>query len=107
MYRVLVADKIAPAGLALLERTDGIEAELGDEIASDALRDRLATVDGVIIRSGTMLSADVLAGQERLKVIVRAGVGVDNIDVAAATREGIVVMNTPAGNNRPGLGQPP
>ena len=98
MYRVLVADKIAPAGLALLERTDGIEAELGDEIASDALRDRLATVDGVIIRSGTMLSADVLAGQDRLKVIVRAGVGVDNIDVAAATREGIVVMNTPAGN---------
>src|SRR5262249_36825088 len=51
-----------------------------------------------VVRSGTQLTADVLEGPSRLKAIVRAGVGVDNIDVAAATRRGIVVMNTPGGN---------
>ena len=51
-----------------------------------------------MIRSGTQLTAEILEGQPRLKAIVRAGVGVDNIDVAAATRRGIVVMNTPGGN---------
>src|SRR4029079_9437342 len=54
--------------------------------------------DGIVIRSATKLTAELLEGQPRLKVIVRAGVGVDNIDLEAATREGIVVMNTPAGN---------
>ena len=54
--------------------------------------------DGIAIRSGTQLTAEVLEGQSRLKAIVRAGVGVDNIDVAAASRRGIVVMNTPGGN---------
>ena len=59
---------------------------------------REAPRGGIIIRSGTTLTEELLKDQPRLKVIVRAGVGVDNIDLAAATREGIVVMNTPAGN---------
>src|SRR5262249_45901676 len=63
-----------------------------------ALRAALADADGIVIRSGTQLTADVLHDQSRLKAIVRAGVGVDNIDVPAATRQGIVVMNTPGGN---------
>jgi D-3-phosphoglycerate dehydrogenase len=63
-----------------------------------ALRQALGDADGIVIRSGTQLTAEVLEGQSRLKAIVRAGVGVDNIDVAAATRRGIVVMNTPGGN---------
>ena len=58
----------------------------------------LESADGIVIRSGTQLTAEILEGQARLKAIVRAGVGVDNIDVAAATRRGIVVMNTPGGN---------
>ena len=62
------------------------------------MRGALQEADGIIIRSGTKLTSDLLEGQQRLKVIVRAGVGVDNIDLDAATREGIVVMNTPAGN---------
>ena len=62
------------------------------------MRQALAEADGIVIRSGTQLTAEVLEGQSRLKAIVRAGVGVDNIDVAAATRRGIVVMNTPGGN---------
>ena len=58
----------------------------------------LENADGIVIRSGTQLTAEILEGQSRLKAIVRAGVGVDNIDVSAATRRGIVVMNTPGGN---------
>src|SRR5262249_37613111 len=62
------------------------------------LRKALAEADGIVVRSGTQLTAEVLEGQSRLRAIVRAGVGVDNIDVPAATRRGIVVMNTPGGN---------
>jgi D-3-phosphoglycerate dehydrogenase len=62
------------------------------------LKRALLDADGIVIRSGTQLTASILEHQPRLKAIVRAGVGVDNIDVAAATRQGIVVMNTPGGN---------
>lgn len=98
MHRVLVCDPLAPEGLAILERTSGIEVDNRNGLKGDALRAALAESEGCIIRSGTTLTADLLKGQNRLKVIVRAGVGVDNIDVDAATREGIVVMNTPGGN---------
>ena len=63
-----------------------------------ALRAALSEADAIVIRSGTQLTAPVLEGQSRLRAIARAGVGVDNIDVPAATRQGIVVMNTPGGN---------
>ncbi len=67
-------------------------------LKGDALRETLAEFEGAICRSGVKITADVLAGNHRLKAIVRAGVGTDNIDKEAATRLGIVVMNTPAGN---------
>ncbi|MCV6004294.1 hydroxyacid dehydrogenase, partial [Escherichia coli] len=78
----------------------GLEVVVDTKLAKDpaALKAALGEADGIVIRSGTQLTADVLADQSRLKVIVRAGVGVDNIDVPAATRQGIVVMNTPGGN---------
>ena len=73
---------------------------MNTKLAQDSagLRLTLETADGIVIRSGTQLTAEILEDQPRLKAIVRAGVGVDNIDVAAATRRGIVVMNTPGGN---------
>ena len=73
---------------------------MNTKLAEDSagLRQALESADGIVIRSGTQLTAAILEGQPRLKAIVRAGVGVDNIDVAAATRRGIVVMNTPGGN---------
>ena len=67
-------------------------------LKGDALRSALAEFDGAICRSGVKITADALEGNHRLKAIVRAGVGTDNIDSKAATRLGIVVMNTPAGN---------
>jgi D-3-phosphoglycerate dehydrogenase len=99
-YRVLVTDKLAEEGLARLRAEPGVDVVVDTKLSKDsaALRRALSEVDGIAIRSGTQLTADVLEGQSRLKAIVRAGVGVDNIDVATATRLGIVVMNTPGGN---------
>jgi D-3-phosphoglycerate dehydrogenase len=95
-----VTDKLAEEGLVRLQQEPGFEIAVDTKLADDPprLRQALAEADGIIVRSGTQLTAEVLEGQSRLKVIVRAGVGVDNIDVAAATRRGIVVMNTPGGN---------
>jgi D-3-phosphoglycerate dehydrogenase len=93
----LITDNLSPAGLECLKRA-GLEVDVQSGLKPPEVREALKTADGIIIRSGTTLTAELLKDQPRLKVIVRAGVGVDNIDLAAATREGIVVMNTPAGN---------
>lgn len=99
-YRVLVTDKLAAEGLEILRSEPGLELVEDTKLAKDpaALRAALAEADGIVIRSGTTLTPEILSGQSRLKAIVRAGVGVDNIDVPTATRHGIVVMNTPGGN---------
>ncbi|MEZ6047029.1 MAG: phosphoglycerate dehydrogenase [Planctomycetaceae bacterium] len=98
MYRVLITDNLSPAGLEILNNTEGIEVVDRPGLSPEEVREALKEADGIIIRSATKLTPAILEGQPRLKVIVRAGVGVDNIDLPAATREGIVVMNTPAGN---------
>jgi len=99
-HRVLVTDKLAEEGLALLRAEKSLEVVVDTKLAKDPadLKKALHEADGIAIRSGTTLTAEVLENQPRLKAIVRAGVGVDNINVAAATRQGIVVMNTPGGN---------
>lgn len=98
MYRVLITDSLSKAGLKILEQMDGIEPVVKSGLTPQQVREELRNCDGIIIRSGTTLTAEILDGQERLKVIARAGVGVDNINLEAATRAGILVMNTPAGN---------
>ena len=100
MPRIIVLDTLSPDGLALLDtaKPKGVEYEVRTGLKGDALRESLSQFDGAICRSGVKITADALAGNHRLKAIVRAGVGTDNIDKEAATRLGIVVMNTPAGN---------
>ncbi|MGH7194691.1 MAG: NAD(P)-dependent oxidoreductase, partial [Candidatus Saccharimonadales bacterium] len=98
MPRVIVLDTLAREGLALLAGAPGIEHEVRTDLAGEELRAALAEADGAILRSGVKITAESLAGNRRLKAIVRAGVGTDNIDKIAATRLGIVVMNTPTGN---------
>jgi len=98
MLKVLVLDDLAQEGLELLAAADGFEYEIRTGLKGDDLRDALNKFDGAICRSGVKLMPDVLDGNRRLKAVVRAGVGTDNIDKPAATRAGIVVMNTPAGN---------
>src|SRR3954453_3525067 len=98
MPRVLVSDKLEAAGLEML-RQAGFELDVPEKSPKGAaLQEAVRAADGVIVRSGTTLTAQELENPGRLRVIVRAGVGVDNIDVAAATRRGILVMNTPGGN---------
>ncbi len=98
MLRVLITDNLSKAGLQILEQTPGIEVVNKSVGSLEELRKELSQADGIIVRSATKLPAATLEGQTRLKVIVRAGVGVDTIDLASATRQGIIVMNTPAGN---------
>src|SRR5437660_9480817 len=97
MPRVLISDKLESPGLDLL-RQAGIELDERHGLKGDALKEAIRAADGVIVRSGTTVTAELLEDPGKLRAIVRAGVGVDNIDVAAATRRGIVVMNTPGGN---------
>jgi D-3-phosphoglycerate dehydrogenase len=100
MPSIIVLDSLSADGLALLDQAAarGITYEVNTGLSGPALRDALASHDGAICRSGVKITADALAGNTRLRAIVRAGVGTDNIDKDAATRQGIVVMNTPAGN---------
>src|SRR5438093_122226 len=97
MPRVLISDKLEAPGLDVL-RQAGIELDERDGLKGEALKEAIRAADGIIVRSQTKITADVLDNPGRLKAVVRAGVGVDNIDVAAATRKGVVVMNTPGGN---------
>src|SRR3954469_10143717 len=98
MPRVIVLDTLAPEGLEMLAAAPGIEYEVRTGLKGDALREALGQFEGAICRSGVKITPDALEGNRRLKAIVRAGVGTDNIDKDAATRHGIVVMNTPGGN---------
>jgi D-3-phosphoglycerate dehydrogenase len=97
MPRVLIADKLeAPASQML--RQAGFDLDEREKLTGEALREALRAADGVIVRSQTRITAAELESPGRLRAIVRAGVGVDTIDVSAATRKGILVMNTPGGN---------
>jgi D-3-phosphoglycerate dehydrogenase / 2-oxoglutarate reductase len=97
MPRVLICDKLESSGLDLLKQA-GLEVDNRPGLKGDDLKSALRQADGCIVRSGTRLTADLLDDPGKLRAVARAGVGVDNIDVAAATRRGIVVMNTPGGN---------
>ncbi len=98
MPRVIVLDTLSQDGLDLLESAGNIEHEIRTGLKGDDLKNALREFDGAICRSGVNITADVLEGNQRLKAIARAGVGTNNIDKPAATRLGIVVMNTPGGN---------
>lgn len=100
MPQVIVLDTIAPEGLDLLRaaRDKGIEFQVRTGLKGTELKEALSQFEGAICRSGVKIKAEALEGNRRLRAIVRAGVGTDNIDKEAATRQGIIVMNTPSGN---------
>src|SRR4029079_16068775 len=91
-------DGLADEGMEILRRTAGFEIDRRTGLKGDDLKAALAECDATVVRSGTTLTANLLQGLTKLKAVVRAGVGVDNIDVGAATRQGSVVMNTPGGS---------
>ena len=97
--KVLVTDPIADAGLATL-REAGHEVETDYEATGEALLEAVADANALIVRSGTEVTADVLTAADELVIVGRAGIGVDNIDIGAATDEGVIVANAPEGNVR-------
>ncbi|MFZ5791431.1 MAG: phosphoglycerate dehydrogenase [Pseudomonadota bacterium] len=98
MIRVLIADDLSPRAAEIF-RERGIEADVRVGLSPAELEACIGQYDGLAVRSATKATARIIAAGERLKVIGRAGIGVDNIDLAAATQRGIVVMNTPHGNS--------
>ena len=96
--RVLIADKLSPAA-AQIFKDRGIDTDVKTGLERDALIKIIGGYDGIAVRSATKVTEKVIAAANGLKVIGRAGIGVDNIDVAAATSKGIIVMNTPFGNS--------
>ncbi len=97
MERVLVADKIADKGIELLRRD--FDVELGFDLDPDALAERIGEFDALLIRSATTVTAELIERAGKLRVIGRAGTGVDNVDIEAATKRGILVVNAPESNS--------
>lgn len=99
MTKILVADPIAEEGLAIFKNADGHFAlDVRTRLSLAELKKAIADAEAVIVRSSTQLTADVLQAGKKLKLVGRAGVGVDNIDVPAASRQGVLVVNVPGGN---------
>jgi len=98
MPKIVVLDPLSDDGLNVLKAAANIDYEERVGLKGEDLRKTLMEFDGAICRSGVKITAEVLEGNKRLRAIARAGVGVDNIDTAAASKLGIVVMNTPGGN---------
>lgn len=96
--KILVTDDISQAGIDILSGLQGAEVVVKTGLAPDELKEAIADADALVVRSQTRVTKDVIESAKKLKVIGRAGVGVDNIDLEAATRRGILVINAPDGN---------
>lgn len=96
--KILIADKIAQSGVNYLRQQAGVEVEEAYGSSPEELLKRVSDVDAIIVRSASTISREIIEAAPRLKALGRAGVGVDNIDVEAASDRGIIVMNTPGGN---------
>jgi len=98
MPKVLISDELSQAAIDIF-KSRGLEVDFKPGLKKDELIEIIGAYDGLAVRSATKANKDVIAAAKNLKVIGRAGIGVDNIDIAAATQRGIVVMNTPFGNS--------
>ena len=96
MTKVLVSDPIDQAGLDILGQVAQVDERIG--LSPEELKSIIGEYDALMIRSGTQVTADVIEAADRLRIIGRAGVGVDNVDVPAATQRGVLVVNSPEGN---------
>ena len=96
--KVLVSDQLGDIGIRMLEEKEGIEVDVKTGLSPETLKEIIGAYQGLVIRSATKVTADLLASAHKLKVVGRAGIGLDNVDIPAATKQGVVVMNTPTGN---------
>ncbi|MDD3982402.1 MAG: phosphoglycerate dehydrogenase [Candidatus Omnitrophota bacterium] len=98
MAKVLVSDPLSEEGLKILQESGGLQVDVRTDLTPEQLKGVIGDYDALVVRSATKVTRDVISAAARLKVIGRAGVGLDNVDLEAATQKGIIVMNTPAGN---------
>ena len=96
--RILVCDGLEKTGVEILQAAEGLSVDERPNIKADEIAEIIGDYEGLIVRSKTQVTAELIERASNLRVVGRAGTGVDNIDVAAATRRGIVVMNAAAGN---------
>jgi D-3-phosphoglycerate dehydrogenase len=96
--KVLVSDNLGQIGIQMLEEAEGIEVDVKTGLAPEEIKKIIGPYDGLVIRSATKVTEDLLDAAPNLKVVGRAGIGLDNVDIPAATKRGVVVMNTPTGN---------
>lgn len=96
--KVLVSDNLDKTGIRMMEEEEGIEADVNTGLSPEDLKQIIGNYEALIIKSATKVTDEILLQAKRLKVIGRAGIGLDNVDIPAATKRGIVVMNTPGGN---------
>ena len=96
--KVLISDSLSPKAVEIFKKVQGIEVDVKTKWEPGELKQVISQYDGLAVRSATKVTAEIIAAAEKLKVVGRAGSGLDNIDLEAATKRGIVVMNTPGGN---------
>jgi D-3-phosphoglycerate dehydrogenase len=96
--KVLVSDNLGEIGIEMFRKEDDIDVDVKTGLAPDELKDIISEYDALVIRSATKVTKELLKAATRLKVVGRAGIGLDNVDIPAATKQGVVVMNTPGGN---------
>jgi D-3-phosphoglycerate dehydrogenase len=96
--KVLVSDNLGEIGIQMFQEAQGIDVDVKTGLAPEELKAIISEYDGLVIRSATKVTEDLLEAATNLKVVGRAGIGLDNVDIPAATKRGVVVMNTPTGN---------
>jgi D-3-phosphoglycerate dehydrogenase len=96
--KVLVSDSLSESGVDRLKDAPNLEVEVNTSLTPEELRQVIGEYDALVIRSATKVTADIIEAADNLKVVARAGIGLDNVDIEAASKRGIVVMNTPEGN---------
>jgi D-3-phosphoglycerate dehydrogenase len=96
--KVLVSDALSEVGVKIFQETPGIEVDFITGLSPEELKEIIGKYDALVIRSATKVTEDIIMAASNLKVIGRAGIGLDNVDIPVASRQGIVVMNTPYGN---------
>ncbi|MDP3804522.1 MAG: phosphoglycerate dehydrogenase, partial [Candidatus Omnitrophota bacterium] len=97
-FKVLISDSLSKAAVDILEKEKELKVDVNTKLSPDELKKVIKDYDALIVRSGTKVTKDVIAAADKLKIIGRAGVGLDNVDVNAASKKGIIVVNTPGGN---------
>ncbi|MGA8180606.1 MAG: phosphoglycerate dehydrogenase [Desulfobacterales bacterium] len=96
--KVLVSDNLGDAGITMFQNEDGIDVDVKTGLSPEELKSIIKEYDALVIRSATKVTEDLLNAATKLKVVGRAGIGLDNVDIPAATKRGVIVMNTPGGN---------